>query len=170
MTILHVLSTIASEQSNTTQRTMKRVNQLLDYMYYNSDAVIRFYASGMILKVHFDTSYFSAGKGRSRAGRYCFLGNMPRPNIPIQLKGNIYITCAILKLIASSASKAELGALFVNTTTNSFWIRTSPTGGTNSCWQHHSGGNCQLYHEEVKVTSNGNEIFLAPPSIYSEIR
>ena len=40
---------------------------------------------------------------------------MSRTNIPIQLNGNIHITCAILKLIASYATKVEVGALFVNT-------------------------------------------------------
>ena len=51
---------------------MKRANQLLDYMYYNSDTVIRFYASDMILNVHSDAAYLSAGKGRSSAGGYFF--------------------------------------------------------------------------------------------------
>ena len=115
ITIFHTLSTLASKQSNSTKRTMKRVNQLLDYMYYNSETVIRFYASDMIPNVHSYASYLSAGKGRSRAGGYSFLGNMPRRNILIQLNGNIHITCTILKLIASSAAEAELGALFVNT-------------------------------------------------------
>ena len=67
----------------------------------------------MILNVHSDASYLSAGKRRSHAGGYFFLGNMPRINILIELNGNIHITCAILKLIASSAAKAELGALVV---------------------------------------------------------
>ena len=56
-----------------------------------------------------------AGKGRSRAGGYFFLGSLPVDNGPIQLNGNIAITCAILKLVAASAAEAELSALFLNT-------------------------------------------------------
>jgi hypothetical protein len=115
MTILHALSAIASEQANPTERTLKRVQQLLHYMHSNPTAVIRFRASNMILNVHSDASYMSAGKGRSRAGGYFFLGSMPRDGEPIQLNGNIAITCAILKIVAASAAEAELGALFVNT-------------------------------------------------------
>ena len=94
---------------------MQRVRQLLDYMHTNPNAIIRFYASDMILNVHSDASYLSAGKGRSRAGGYFFLGSLPVDNEPIQLNGNIAITCAILKLVAASAAEAELGALFLNT-------------------------------------------------------
>jgi hypothetical protein len=115
MTILHALSAIASDQANPTQRTMQRVKQLLDYMHTNPNAIIRFRASDMILNVHSDASYMSAGRARSRAGGYFFLGSMPRDNEPIQLNGNIAITCAILKIVAASAAEAELGALFVNT-------------------------------------------------------
>ena len=115
MTILHALSAIVSEQSNATKRTMKRVNQLLDYMYYNSNAVIILYASDMILNVHSDASYVSAIKGRSHTGGYFFLGNMPQANVQTQLNGNVHITCAILKLVASSVAKVELGAQCVNT-------------------------------------------------------
>ena len=114
MTILHALSAIASEQQTPTKRTVERVHQLLDYMATNPNAVVRFYASDMILNLHSDASYLSAGQGRSRAGGYFFLGSTPRDNQNIQLNGNIHITCAILKLVAASAAEAELGALFLN--------------------------------------------------------
>ena len=84
-------------------------------MYYNSNAVIIFYTSDMILNVHSNASYVSASKGRSHTGGYFFLGNMPQANVQTQLNGNVHITCAILKLVASSVAKVELGALCVNT-------------------------------------------------------
>ena len=65
--------------------------------------------------MYIDASYLSAAKGRSRAGGYFFLGSLPTDGKPIQLNGTIMITCKILKLVASSAAEAELGALFVNT-------------------------------------------------------
>ena len=43
------------------------------------------------------------------------MGSLPRDGEPIRLNGKIEVTCAILKLVASSAAEAELGALFLNT-------------------------------------------------------
>ena len=80
LTILTALSDIASEQSKPTEKTMKRVKQLLAYMHTNPNAVIRFRASDMILNLH--ASYLSAARGRSRAGGYFFLGSMPKIGIP----------------------------------------------------------------------------------------
>ena len=114
MTILTALNAIASDQAKPTKRTMQRVHQFLDYMATHPTAVIRFRASDMILNVHSDASYLSAGKARSRAGGYFFLGSLPKNKHPIRLNGNVQITCSILKLVAASAAEAELGALFLN--------------------------------------------------------
>ena len=56
MTILHTLNSIAADSSKPTERTMERVDQLLDYMHTHPDAVMRYYASDMILNVHSDAS------------------------------------------------------------------------------------------------------------------
>ena len=114
MTILHALSEIASQQAKPTVRTMERVDQLLDYMHTHPNAKIRFRASDMFLNIHSDASYLTAANARSRAGGYFFLGSLPKDGDPIKLNGNVMITCAILKLVAASAAKAELGALFLN--------------------------------------------------------
>jgi len=114
ITILMALSSIAAEQANPTENTMKRINQLMDYMATHPDAVIRYKASDMILNVHSDASYLSAPKARSRAGGYFFLGSMPQDKVPIKLNGAVHVTCTILKLVAASAAEAELGALFLN--------------------------------------------------------
>ena len=112
--ILFALSVIEPEQVNPTDKTMKRVKQLLVYMHSNPMAKNRFRALNMILNIHSDTSYLSAGKGQSRAGGYVFFGSLPHGNNPIWLNNNIHITCAILKLAATSAAEVELGALFLN--------------------------------------------------------
>jgi len=57
LTILTAISDIASEQSKQTEKTMKRVEQLFDYMHTNPKLVIRFYASDMILNLYSDASY-----------------------------------------------------------------------------------------------------------------
>ena len=93
---------------------MARVAQFLDYMATNPDAVIRFYASGMILNVHSDASYQTASIMRSRGGGYCFLGSLPTDNMPIKLNGNIHVISTVIKLVAPSAAEAELGALFLS--------------------------------------------------------
>ena len=67
LTILYALSAIAPEQAKPTKQALARVQQLLDYMATNSNAVVRFYASDMILNLHSDSSYLLAGQGRSRA-------------------------------------------------------------------------------------------------------
>ncbi len=53
-------------------------------------------------------------KAHSPAGGYFFLGSLPRNGDPIKLNGTIHVQCIILKLIAASAAKAKLGALFLN--------------------------------------------------------
>ena len=99
MTILHALSTIVPEQANPTERTLKQAQQLLNYMYTNPTAVVCFCASNinMILYVHSNARYISTGKGQSHTGGYFFLESMPQNVEPIQLNGNIAITCAIPK-------------------------------------------------------------------------
>ena len=67
LTILNGLLAITPEQAKPTKQTLTRVQQLLDYMATNPNAVVRFYASDMILNLHSDASYLSAGQGRSRA-------------------------------------------------------------------------------------------------------
>jgi hypothetical protein len=68
----------------------------------------------MILNVHSDASYLSAQPACSRAGSYFFLCSLPVNGDPIKLKSTIHITCTILKLVATSATVAKLGALFLN--------------------------------------------------------
>ena len=114
MTILTALSEIASQQAAPTEKTMQRVNTFLNYMATHPDAIIRYYASDMILNVHSDASYLTAPKARSRAGGHFFLGSLPKDGCPIRLNGAILTQCAILKCVAASAAEAELGALFLN--------------------------------------------------------
>ena len=93
---------------------MKLVHQLLDYMATHPKAIIRFRASDMIINIHSNALYCSVGRGRSRSRIYFFFGSIPVNRQPIKLNGNILITCAILKMVATSAAEAKLGALFLN--------------------------------------------------------
>ena len=73
MPILLAQNDITTQQAKPTDSTMKRVHQLLDYMATHPKAIIRFRTSDMILNIHSDPSYCSAGRGRSRADGYFFL-------------------------------------------------------------------------------------------------
>jgi hypothetical protein len=108
------LNAIANEQSNPTEQTRERVLHMLDYLATHPDAIVRFYAYDMILNVHSDASYLSAPKAKGRAAGYFFLGSMPKDGHPIPMNGSIHVLCTLLKLVASSAAEAELGALFLN--------------------------------------------------------
>ena len=77
---------------------MDEVQQLLDYLASNPNAMIRYHASGMILLIHSDVSYLSVTKARSRASGVFFLSD-PKPDAitcseytPIH-NGFIFIMC-----------------------------------------------------------------------------
>ena len=66
----------------------------------------------MMLNIHSDTSYLSIKNAKSRAAGHFFLGKTPVNGAPVWLNGAIHTLCVSLKLVASSAAEAELGALF----------------------------------------------------------
>jgi hypothetical protein len=73
----------------------------------------------MVLHVDSDASYLSASKARSRAAGYHFLSSKPveppDPNAPPPpTNGPITVLCTIMREVVSSASEAELAALFHN--------------------------------------------------------
>ena len=60
MTVLMVLSTIASEQTKGTERTLEKAYQVLDYLATHPYAVVRFRAPDMVMNIHSDVSYLTA--------------------------------------------------------------------------------------------------------------
>ena len=108
LTVLMVLSTIASEQTKGTEKTLEKAYQVLDYLASHLDAVVRFRASDMVMNIHSDASYLSEPNARSRACGHFFMGALPIDGKPIKLN-----QCAILRFIIASAAEAELGALFL---------------------------------------------------------
>jgi len=116
--ILTALKVTSRQNNSNQQKTMKRVEQLLDYMHTNPKAAIQFSASDMVLNLHSDASYLSAAQGRSRLGGYFFLESMPKDGKPIFLNGNMAVTCAIIKIVTDAAAEADaeagISALFIN--------------------------------------------------------
>ena len=111
---MQALSNILSQQAKPTKNTEKHSNTFLDYIATYPDATTRYYASDMVLNVHSDASYLTAPKAPSRIGGHFFLGSTPQHNKPIKLNAPVLSICGILRLVASSAAEAELGALFIN--------------------------------------------------------
>jgi hypothetical protein len=74
MMILMALSSIAIEKTKVTEKTMGRCIQSLDYFATNEMAKIRFYASEIILNIHFDVSYLSETGALSRACGHFSMG------------------------------------------------------------------------------------------------
>ena len=110
-TVLKALGSLGTQQAEPTEETNKRANQLIDYLVSQEEAVLTFRASNMVLAVHSDASYLSETKARSCAGGHFFLSN-DEPHPPNN--GAILTIAQVIKSVMSSASEAELAALFIN--------------------------------------------------------
>ena len=71
--ILPALNEIATEQASPTTETIERTKMLMDYLHTYPEAVIRYYASDMILKITSDAAYLVQPKARSRIAAHFHL-------------------------------------------------------------------------------------------------
>ncbi len=106
-TLLTALSTIAASQRNSVGAIA--CHQLLDYVATHPDAGICYHACDMILAVHTDTSYLSKLVGKSWAAGHFYLTNRNDEDFN---NGAILMLSSIIKHVMSSASEAELAALY----------------------------------------------------------
>ena len=109
-TLLCPISAIASQSAKPTKDTLRQTKQLLDYLSTQEEAVLTYHASDMKLAVHSDASYLSEPQARSRAGGHFFLSN--NADIPPN-NGAILNIAHIIKHVMSSATEAELAALYI---------------------------------------------------------
>ena len=95
------LSAIGSQQAATTQRTNKKINQLLNYgATYLTDGII-YRSSDIVICDHSDAGFHNKSKCCIRAGARTFLSeNEPMPN----WNGPILTLSRIIKFVTSSAS------------------------------------------------------------------
>ena len=114
MTVLMALSTIASEQTKGTERTIEKALQVLDFLATHPDATVCFRATDMVMNIHSDASYLPEPNSCSRACGHFFLGWLPVDGQPICLNGAFHTLCLILRFVVASAAEAKLGALFLN--------------------------------------------------------
>ncbi len=112
-TMLIALGSIATQQANSTMKTMIKVKQLLDYVFTHPDAIMTYQASDMVLAAHSDASYLLKANARSQAGGHFFMSsNTPHPHN--NNNGVVLTITQIIKAVMSSAAKAEIGALYIN--------------------------------------------------------
>jgi hypothetical protein len=110
-TILPALSAIATKQAPPTEKTKETITQLLDYCASQEEAIITYSASKMILAVHSNAGFCNKKKSQSQVRGHFFMTNDAEhpPN-----NGAILTIATIIKVVMTSAAKAELGALYIN--------------------------------------------------------
>jgi len=107
---MHAINDLSSNKNTATQTTQKELIKLLNYCASNPNPTKMYRASDMILAVDSDAAYLVASKARSRAGGFFYLTNKDGT----LMNASIAVTASIMRVVLSSASEAELGALFLN--------------------------------------------------------
>ena len=108
-TLSAALSAIAARQTKGTANVMAACRHFLDYIATHPNASIRYKASDMILAFDTDASYLSEVNAKSRAAAYYYMTRKGKRNFH---NGAIDVLSTIIKHVMSSASEAELGALY----------------------------------------------------------
>jgi hypothetical protein len=107
--ILPTLNEIASEQAKPTTYTNPKTNMLMDYLHTYPNAIIRYHASDMILKITSDAAYIVQPKARSRAAVHYHLGWLKSDCV----NGAVNVLCQTIKNVVSSAAEAETGGIYI---------------------------------------------------------
>jgi hypothetical protein len=107
--ILPALNEIASEQAKPTTGTIPKTGMPMDYLHTYPNAVIRYHASDMILKITSDAAYLVQPKAGSRAAVHYHLGWLNSDRI----NGAVDVLCQTIKNFVSSAVEAETGGIYI---------------------------------------------------------
>eukprot|EP00957_Ditylum_brightwellii_P067297 5107601-Ditylum_brightwellii.AAC.1 len=70
--MLAAINNIAIQQAAPTEKTACVVMILLSYAASHPDAIIRYHASGMVLRIHLDASFMSEPEAKNWAGGHFF--------------------------------------------------------------------------------------------------
>jgi hypothetical protein len=95
-----------------TTAMLQHLHQFIGYASTYPDDKVRFTASPMILIIHSDASDLSESQARSCAGGIFYLSSQHNPATLAPTNGSVNITSVIINHVMSSASEAELAALF----------------------------------------------------------
>jgi hypothetical protein len=108
--ILPALNEIASEQAKPATDTIPKTDMLMDYLHTYPNAVIRYHASDMILKITSDAAYLVQPKARSQVAVHYHLGWLKNSD---RVNGAVYVLCQTVKNVVSSAAEAETGKIYI---------------------------------------------------------
>ena len=113
-TMLPALNELSTEQASPTNKTLKKLEHLVEYVVTHPDATIRYRASNMVMNVDSDAAYLVLPKAKSRIAGYCYFSeaNGTKYNAPFLL------LCKTLKHVVTSTAEAETGGLFSQCTGN----------------------------------------------------
>ena len=109
-TILHALNDLATRTHSGSQKIMKAFKRFLNYCASNPDSATLYRVSDMILNIETDAAYLVSSKVQSRAGGFYYMGNRNKQLI----NGPVAVNANMIKNVMSSASEAEIGALYMN--------------------------------------------------------
>ena len=113
-TILASLNEISNKQSAPTTLTETACDQLLGYLHEHPDAVIRYYASDMILCLVSYAAYLVLPNARSRCATLFTLTNKPNTYPPKpKPNGPLHVMVKTIKDVPVSAAEAETGGIFL---------------------------------------------------------
>ena len=107
-TTLAALRLLYPDQSQGNQATMDSLIWFIDYMAMQTDAMVRFYSSNMILTNHSDVLYLSWHKARFQSRGHFYLGNKTTNHTMLHNGAILYLFKTLRNVIASSA-EAEIG-------------------------------------------------------------
>ena len=108
--MMYALNDLAPQVTTGTMKTEEAQACFLNYYVTNLDTFIIYYARDMIIRGDTDSTYPVASRVRSRNAAYIFMGNKSQNNQIINRP--IIVIARILKLVASSAAKAEVASLY----------------------------------------------------------
>jgi hypothetical protein len=109
--MLAALGSIATQQANSTENTMKKLQQFLDYASTHPNVIVTYHTSDIVLAGCSNASCLSKLKACSWAAGHFFMSNITAkpPN-----NGAILTIAQIIKAVMSLAAEAEVGALYIN--------------------------------------------------------
>jgi hypothetical protein len=107
--LLTALSSITACQANGIITVAETCQQFFDYVATHPNAGIRYKSCNMILAVHTDASYLLKQNGKSLTSAHFYLTNHDNEDLN---NSSILILSLIIKHVMSSASIAELAALY----------------------------------------------------------
>ena len=113
-TIIASLNEVSRKQSSPITLTESACNQLLDYLHSYPYAVLRYYASDMILSLVPNAAYLVLPNAHVHCATLDTLSNKPT-SLPLKPapNGPFHVTVKTIKGVPASASKAETGGIFL---------------------------------------------------------